>query len=88
MILMGMVKHFQSFQNSKFAISLQYLKMEVRDEVEFLHADKYQDLLQVDFNTLSTKVSYKVISSLLMSMMKHSKSTPSKKFENLCDISK
>ena len=42
MILMGMVKHFQSFQNSKFAISLQYLKMEVRDEVEFLHGDKYK----------------------------------------------
>ena len=25
-ILMGMVKHFQSSQNSKFAMSLQYLK--------------------------------------------------------------
>ena len=32
MTLMGMVKHFQSSQNSKFAMSL-YLKIEVRDEV-------------------------------------------------------
>ena len=35
MIFMGMVKHSQSFQNSKFAMSLQYLKKEVRDEVNF-----------------------------------------------------
>ena len=40
MILMGMVKHSQSSQNSKFAMSLQYLKKEVRDEFNFLHVDK------------------------------------------------
>ena len=57
MILMGMVKHSQSSQNSKFAMSLQYLKKEVRDEVDFLHADKHQSFLQVDFNTLGIKVS-------------------------------
>ena len=34
--LMGMVKHFQRFQNSKFVIFLQYIKTEVRDEVYFL----------------------------------------------------
>ena len=34
MILMGMVKHSQSFQNGKFAMSLQYLKKEVKDEVK------------------------------------------------------
>ena len=51
MILMGMIKHSQSSQNSKFAISLQYLKKEVRDEVYFLHVDKHQSFLQVDFNT-------------------------------------
>ena len=34
MILMGTVKHFQSFQNSKFTISLQYLKKEVKDEFD------------------------------------------------------
>ena len=88
MILLGMVKHFQSSQNSKFAMSLQCLKIEVRHEVNFLHADKHQSGLQVDFNTLSTNVSYKVILSLLMSMMKHSQSIQSKKFANLCNISK
>ena len=61
MILMEMVKHFQSFQNSKFTLSVQYLKKEVRDEVNFLHADKYQSHLQIDFNTLGTKIGYKVI---------------------------
>ena len=45
---MGMVKHSQSYQNSKFAMSLQYLKKEVRDEVDFLHADKHQRFLQID----------------------------------------
>ena len=77
---MGMVKHSQSSQNSKFAMSLQYLKKEVRDEVDFLHADKHQSFLQVDFNTLGIKVSYKVILSLLMGMIKHSQSTQSNKF--------
>ena len=57
MILMGMVKHTQSFQNNKFAMSLQYLKK----EVDFLHADKQQSFLQVDFNTFGAKVFYKVI---------------------------
>ena len=42
MILMGMVKHSQSSQNRKFAMSLQYLKKEVKHEVDFLHAEKYQ----------------------------------------------
>ena len=60
MILMGMVKHSQSFQNSKFAMSLQYPKKEVKDEVDFLHADKHQSILKVFFNILGIKVSYKV----------------------------
>ena len=60
---MGMVKHSKSHQNSWFAMSLQYLKKEVRDEVDFLHADKYQSSL-VDFNTLGTEVGYKVILSI------------------------
>ena len=41
MILMGMVKHSQSSQKTKFVMSLQYLKKEVRDVVDFLHADKH-----------------------------------------------
>ena len=43
-----MVKHSQSSKESKFAISLEYLEKKVRNEVEFLHADKHQNLLQVD----------------------------------------
>ena len=36
--LMGMIKHFQSSQNSKLAMSLEYLKIEIRDEVVFFFA--------------------------------------------------
>ena len=35
-------------QNNKFAISLQYLKKESSDEVDFLHTDKDESLLQID----------------------------------------
>ena len=78
MIFDGMVKHSKSSQNSKFAI--QYLKKEVRDEVDFLHAEKHQSSLRFDFNTLGIKVSYKVILSLLIYVIKHSQSTQSNKF--------
>ena len=61
MILMEMVKYFQSSQNSKFTMSVQYLKNGDRDEVHEVDADKYQSGLQVDLNTLGTKVGYKVI---------------------------
>ena len=44
-------------------MSLQYLKKEVRDEVDCFHADKHRNLPQVDINTLSTKFFYKVILS-------------------------
>ena len=77
---MGMIKHSQSSQNSNFAMSLQYLKEELKDEVGFLHADKHQSFLQVNLNTLGIKVSYKVIISLLMSMIKNSQSIKSNKF--------
>ena len=77
---MGMIKHSQNSQNSKFVMSLQYLKKEVRDEVDFLGAGKHQSLLQVDFNTLSIKVSYKVLLSLLIGTIKYSQSTQSNKF--------
>ena len=60
-------------------MSLQYLKKEVRDLVDFLHVDKHQSFLQVDFNVLGIKVSYKVmlILPLLMGMISHSQSTQS-----------
>ena len=34
-------------QNKKFAISLQYLKKEVNDKVDFLHAGTYENLLKL-----------------------------------------
>ena len=78
--LIGMVQHFQSSQNNKFAMILWHLKKEVRDEVDFLNADKHQIFLQVDFNTVGIKVSYKVILSFLMDMIQHSQSAQSSKF--------
>ena len=42
-----MVRHAHITQNNKFAISLQHLKKEVSDAVDFLHADKHASLLQV-----------------------------------------
>ena len=72
MILMGMVKYPQSSQSSKVSMALQYHKKEVRDEVVFFHADKNQKFPNVDFNILVIKVSYKVILSLLMDMIKDS----------------
>ena len=68
-------RHAQITQNNKLAIFLQYLKKEVIDEVDFLHADKYQSFLQ-----LSIKVFYKVLLSLWMVMIKHSQSTQRNKF--------
>ena len=75
MVFEGMVKHSQSSQNCKFAMFLQYLRKDYRDEVDFLHADEHQSFLHADFNTLSIKDFYKVILSLLKGMIKHSQST-------------
>ena len=41
------MQNSESTQNSKFVISLQNLKKEKRDEVDFMHADKNQTVLQV-----------------------------------------
>ena len=41
-------RHVQSSQNNKFVVSLQYLKENMKDEVEFKPADKYQRFLQID----------------------------------------
>ena len=46
----GMVKHSQKFQNSKFAMYLQYLEKEVRDEVHFLHASNILQVGIIDFD--------------------------------------
>ena len=39
-------------QSNKFAIFLQHLKKEVSNEIDFLHADKHESLLQIDTMTL------------------------------------
>ena len=41
-------RHTQSTQNSKFAISIQYLKQNMNDEVDFLPEDKHQRFLPID----------------------------------------
>ena len=42
-----MTSHAQSTQNNKFAKSFQYLKKEVRDEVDYC-TDKHQSIQKVD----------------------------------------
>ena len=51
-----MARHAHITQNNKFAISLQDLKKEVSDAVDFLHADKHESLLQID-----TMISMKMV---------------------------
>ena len=68
-----MVRHAQITQNDKFAISLQYLTKEVSDEVDFLHADEYESLLQID-------------TMILMRMAQHSQSSQNNKFEQVCNV--
>ena len=46
-LLMGMIMHSQNTQSNKFALSLHYLKKEVRNEVHFLHADKHQSFYKL-----------------------------------------
>ena len=59
---MCVASHAQITQNEKFAISLQCFKKELSDEVNFLHADKHESLLQID-------------TMILMGMVKHSQSS-------------
>ena len=62
-------------QNNKFAISLQYRKNEVSDEVDILCADKHESLMQ--FGTM-----------ILMRIAKYSQSSQKNKFAMSCNISK
>ena len=65
-----MVTHFRSYQNSMFTTFLQYFKNKLwRDEVDFLHADKDKNFLQIDFNTLVIKGFHQVILLLLLLLM-------------------
>ena len=63
-ILLEFAKHSQSSQNGQFAISLQYLKKEVRSGVHFLHTDKSFCKLE---------------SSLLMEVPRHAQYTQTSK---------
>ena len=46
--LVCVTRRAQITENNQFAFSLQYLKKKVIDEVDFLHADKHESLLQID----------------------------------------
>ena len=70
-----MARHAHITQNNKFAISLQDLKKEVSDAVDFLHADKHESLLQID-----TMIS--------MEMVKYSQSSQIESLQCLYNISK
>ena len=48
LILLLLAKHARITQNNKFTISLQYLKKEISDDVDLLHADKHESFLQLD----------------------------------------
>ena len=43
-----MARHPQITQNNKFAVSLQYLKKELSDEIDLLHASEHENLLRID----------------------------------------
>ena len=47
---MRVARHAQITENNKCAISLQHVKKEVSDVVDFSHADKHESLLKIDTN--------------------------------------
>ena len=59
--------HSQGTQNSKFVLSLHYLKKERRNDIDFLHVDK-------------TKLSYKLIPLILVDMARPAQITQNNKF--------
>ena len=44
---MCVTRHAQNTQNNMFAISLQYLRKDLSDEVDFLLADRHKGMLQM-----------------------------------------
>ena len=75
-----MAGHAHITQNNKFAISLQHLKNEVSDVVNFLHADKHEYLLQIDTIILIEMVKYSQSSqnnTFAMSLQYHKMKLPS-----------
>ena len=45
---MRVARHAHITQNNKVAISLQYIKKEVSDEIDFSHIDKHESSLQIN----------------------------------------
>ena len=72
---MCLARNAQITQNNKFAISLQYLKKEMSNEIEFLHTDKHESLLQID-------------AMILMGMVKHSQSSQNSILETKDSVQK
>ena len=64
---MCVASHAQITPPKKFAISLQYFKKELSDQVDFLRPDKHESLLQIE-------------TMILMGMVKHSQSSQNSKF--------
>ena len=62
-----MCRHVHIIQNNNFAISLEHVKKEVSNTVDFLHADKHESLLHID-------------TMILMEMVKYSQSSENSKF--------
>ena len=65
-LLIGMIKHSQSTESNKFAISLQCLRKEVSNGVHSLHADKHQSF-------------YKLTLSFFMEVARYVQSTQNRK---------
>ena len=61
------VRQAHDTKNNKFVTSLQYFKKEVNDKVDFLHAGKHENVLEIDTITL-------------MEMVKHFQSSQNSKF--------
>ena len=62
-----MARHAHITQNNKFTVSLQHLKKEVSDAVDFLHVGKHKSWLQID-------------TMILMKMVKYPQSSQNSKF--------
>ena len=43
-----MARHAYVTQNNKIAFSLQYIKKEVSDEIDFSHVDEHESSLQIN----------------------------------------
>ena len=71
---MCVIRHAQITQSNKCPISLQNLKKEMSDEVDFLHADKHE-LIQID-------------SVILIGLVKHSQISQNSKLAMSYSISK